>query len=144
MSPSIPLGPSHPSQTVDAPHARLIRPAPFVLCATALCCHLFFLSLPYFYPAPSRLTSDGLPLSMTPSESADSSYGTARSEPNAASSCTWPAPRCRPFVIVLTCRSPASQLAGAETLPELRARIKAGLRTYPDFPKVRPKHHSQA
>jgi len=29
----------------------------------------------------------------------------------------------------------ATQLASTETLPELKARIKAGLKTYPDFPK---------
>ncbi|EXJ64578.1 adenine phosphoribosyltransferase [Cladophialophora yegresii CBS 114405] len=45
----------------------------------------------------------------------DPSYGTARSEPNAAAS--------------------TSQLAGTEALPELKSLLKAGLKTYPDFPK---------
>jgi len=45
----------------------------------------------------------------------DPSHGTARSEPNATSS--------------------TSQLASTKALPELRARIKAGLKIYPDFPK---------
>ncbi|KIW72943.1 adenine phosphoribosyltransferase [Phialophora macrospora] len=43
------------------------------------------------------------------------SYGTARPEPNATAS--------------------TSQLTGAEALPELRSLLKAGLKTYPDFPK---------
>ncbi|KAJ9609075.1 adenine phosphoribosyltransferase [Cladophialophora chaetospira] len=45
----------------------------------------------------------------------DSSHGTARSEPHATAATT--------------------QLTSTETLPELRNRLKAGLRTYPDFPK---------
>lgn len=30
----------------------------------------------------------------------------------------------------------ATQLTGPQALPELKKRIKAGLRIYPDFPKV--------
>ncbi|KAK5047935.1 adenine phosphoribosyltransferase [Exophiala bonariae] len=45
----------------------------------------------------------------------DISHGSARPESNAPSS--------------------SSQLTGPEALPELKKRIKAGLRTYPDFPK---------
>ncbi|OAP59560.1 adenine phosphoribosyltransferase [Fonsecaea erecta] len=52
---------------------------------------------------------------MTLPADTDCSYGTARSEPNATAS--------------------TSQLARPEALPELKARIKAGLKTYPDFPK---------
>jgi len=52
---------------------------------------------------------------MTSQGKTDTSHGAARSESHATTS--------------------SSQLAGAEALPELKARIKAGLRTYPDFPK---------
>jgi len=52
---------------------------------------------------------------MTTAISTDTSHGPARSESNAPSSST--------------------QLTGPEALPELKKRIKAGLRTYPDFPK---------
>ncbi|ETI28523.1 adenine phosphoribosyltransferase [Cladophialophora carrionii CBS 160.54] len=45
----------------------------------------------------------------------DPSHGTARPEPNAAAT--------------------TSQLTGAEALSELRSLLKAGLKTYPDFPK---------
>ncbi|OAL22835.1 hypothetical protein AYO22_06743 [Fonsecaea multimorphosa] len=54
---------------------------------------------------------------MTLPADTDSSHGAARSEPNATAS--------------------TSQLARPEALSELKARIKAGLKTYPDFPKVR-------
>ncbi|KIW90325.1 adenine phosphoribosyltransferase [Cladophialophora bantiana CBS 173.52] len=52
---------------------------------------------------------------MTLSADSDCSHGTARPEPNATAS--------------------TSQLARSEALSELKARIKAGLKTYPDFPK---------
>jgi len=52
---------------------------------------------------------------MTPSESTDCSNGAARPEPNAPTTST--------------------QLSGPEALPELKGRIKAGLKLYPDFPK---------
>ncbi|KIX97059.1 uncharacterized protein Z520_07173 [Fonsecaea multimorphosa CBS 102226] len=52
---------------------------------------------------------------MTLPADTDSSHGAARSEPNATAS--------------------TSQLARPEALSELKARIKAGLKTYPDFPK---------
>ncbi|OAL34347.1 adenine phosphoribosyltransferase [Fonsecaea nubica] len=52
---------------------------------------------------------------MTLSADTDCSHGTARPEPNAATS--------------------TSQLTRSQTLSELKTRIKAGLKTYPDFPK---------
>ncbi|KAI1610312.1 phosphoribosyltransferase-like protein [Exophiala viscosa] len=52
---------------------------------------------------------------MTLPENPDSSHGSARSEPHATTT--------------------SSQLSGPQALPELKARIKAGLKTYPDFPK---------
>jgi hypothetical protein len=55
-------------------------------------------------------------LSMSLPENPDTSHGSARSEPHATTTST--------------------QLSGPQALPELKTRIKAGLRTYPDFPKV--------
>ncbi|KAJ9620401.1 adenine phosphoribosyltransferase [Exophiala oligosperma] len=52
---------------------------------------------------------------MTLSEDTHTSHGASRSEPHASST--------------------SSQLSSAQALPELKTRIKAGLRTYPDFPK---------
>ncbi|KAH0841170.1 adenine phosphoribosyltransferase [Fonsecaea monophora] len=52
---------------------------------------------------------------MTLSADTDCSHGTARPEPNATAS--------------------TSQLTRSQTLSELKTRIKAGLKTYPDFPK---------
>jgi len=52
---------------------------------------------------------------MTLPEEIVNSHGSARSESHATAT--------------------SSQLSGPQALPELKARIKAGLRTYPDFPK---------
>ncbi|RVX71884.1 Adenine phosphoribosyltransferase [Exophiala mesophila] len=52
---------------------------------------------------------------MTTPSLSDSSHGPSRSEPNAPSTST--------------------QLSSSQTLPELKKRIRAGLKQYPDFPK---------